>query len=77
MDNVLMIGNLSYNINLFLDSYPIENQTFNITKKTKSIGNNISIVLSKYDLNVHYFSFVGDDIEGKEIINYLHSNKIK
>lgn len=76
MDNVLMIGNLSYNINLFVDSYPIENQMFNITNKTKSIGNNISIVLSKYDLNIYYFSFIGDDIEGKEIINYLHSNKI-
>lgn len=76
MDNVLMIGNLSYNINLFVDSYPIENQMFNITNKTKSIGNNISIVLSKYDLNVYYFSFIGDDTEGKEIINYLHSNKI-
>ena len=76
MDNVLMIGNLNYNINLFVDSYPVENQTFNIVKKTKSIDNNISIVLSKYDLNVYYFSNIGDDIEGKEIINYLHSNKI-
>lgn len=76
MDNVLFIGNLNYNINLFLDSYPLENQTYNIVKKTKSVGNNISIVLSKYDLNVYYFSFVGDDLEGKEIINYLHSNKI-
>ena len=78
MENVLMIGNLSYNINLFLDSYPVENQIYNIVKKTKSVGNilNISIVLSKYDLNVYYFSFVGDDLEGKEIINYLHSNKI-
>ncbi len=76
MNNVLIIGNLSYNINIFLDSYPIENQIYNIVKKTKSIGNNISIVLSKYDLNVYYFSSIGDDIEGKEIINYLHSNKI-
>lgn len=76
MNNVLFIGNLNYNINLFLDSYPIENQTYNIVKKTKSVGNDISIVLSKYDLNVYYFSFVGDDLEGKEIINYLHSNKI-
>lgn len=76
MDNVLFIGNLNYNINLFLDSYPLENQAYNIVKKTKSVGNNISIVLSKYDLNVYYFSFVGDDIEGKEVINYLHSNKI-
>lgn len=76
MNNVLFIGNLNYNINLFLDSYPLENQTYNIVKKTKSVGNNISIVLSKYDLNVYYFSFIGDDLEGKEIINYLHSNKI-
>ncbi len=78
MNNILMIGNLSYNINLFLNSYPLENQTYNIIKKTKSIGNilNISIVLSNNDLNVYYFSSIGDDEEGKEIINYLHSNKI-
>lgn len=76
--NIITIGNLSYNINLFLNSYPIENQKQNIIKKTKSIGNilNISLILTRYNLNVYYFSNVGDDMEGKEIINYLHSNKI-
>ena len=78
MDNVISIGNLSYNMNLFVNSYPFEGSTINIVKKYKSIGNNlnISIILSKYGFNVYYFSNIGDDFEGKEIINYLHSNKI-
>ena len=56
----------------------IENNEIPIVKQTKTIGSNLSIpiILSKYNLNVYYFSNIGDDIEGKEIINYLHSNKI-
>ena len=78
MENIISIGNLSYNMNLFVNSYPIENQFTNIVKKYKSIGSNlnISIILSKYGLNVYYFSNIGDDYEGKEIINFLHSNII-
>lgn len=78
VNNIISIGNLSYNLNLFVNSFPIENQTTNIIKKYKSIGSNlnISIILKKYGLNVYYFSTIGDDIEGKEIINYLHTNTI-
>ena len=78
MNNIISIGNLSYNVNLFVNSYPIENQVSSIVKKTKSIGNNLNIpiILSKYGLNVYHFSNIGNDIEGMEIINYLHSNKI-
>lgn len=78
MQNVILIGNLNYNINLFFNSYPIENRIHNIIKKTKSLGNalNISVILSKYGLNTYYFSVVGDDYEGSQIINYLHSNAI-
>ena len=78
MKNVIVIGNLSYNINLFLNSFLIEGLEYSLTKKSKTLGNilNISSLLSKYDLDVYYFSCVGDDYEGKEIINNLHSNKI-
>lgn len=78
MKNIIIIGDLSYNINLFLNSFVIEGGKHSIEKKTKSLGDviNIALLLSKYDLDVWYFSSVGDDIEGKEIINYLHSNKI-
>lgn len=78
MKNVIAVGNLSYNINLFFNSYPIEGQSYSLVKKTKSLGNilNICIVLSKYGINTWYFSSIGDDIEGKEIINNLHSNLI-
>lgn len=78
MKNIIMIGNLSYNINLFLNSFIVEGGKHSIIKKTKSLGNilNIAILLSKYNLDVWYFSSVGDDIEGKEIINNLHSNAI-
>lgn len=78
MKNIIMIGNLSYNINLFLNSFVIEGSKHSIVKKTKSLGNilNIAILLSKYNLDVWYFSSVGDDIEGKEIINNLHANAI-
>ncbi len=78
MKNVIAVGNLSYNINLFFNSYPIEGQSYSLVKKTKSLGNilNICIILSKYELNTWYFSSIGDDIEGREIINNLHSNLI-
>lgn len=78
MKNIIMIGNLSYNINLFLNSFVVEEGKHPIIKKTKSLGNilNIAILLSKYNLNVWYFSSVGDDLEGKEIINNLHANAI-
>lgn len=78
MKNIIMIGNLSYNINLFLNSFVVEGSKHSIVKKTKSLGNilNIAILLSKYNLDVWYFSSVGDDIEGKEIINSLHANAI-
>ncbi|MBQ9024691.1 MAG: hypothetical protein IJ105_05730 [Bacilli bacterium] len=78
MNNIICIGNLSYNKNLFVNSYPIENHTTTIVKKYKSIGNNLNIpiILSKYNLNVYYFSNVGNDYEGKEIINYLKTNNI-
>lgn len=78
MKNAILIGNLSYNINLFLNTYPLENSTISIVKKTKTLGNtlNTSVILSKYGINTYYFSNVGDDLEGKEIINYLHSNLI-
>ena len=57
MNNIIVLGNLSYNINLFFNSYPIENHEFSIVKKYKSIGNNVNIpiILSKYNLNVYYF----------------------
>lgn len=78
MDNIIVIGNLSYNLNIFLNSFLKESSNVVATNATKSIGNivNIPIILSKYNLNVYYFSVVGNDIEGKEIINFLHSNKI-
>ncbi len=78
MKNVILIGDLNYNINLFFNSYPREGQMFNIVKKTKSIGNalNISIILTKYGINTYYLSNVGDDYEGSQIINYLHRNLI-
>lgn len=65
-------------MNLYVNSYPIEDQISNIVKKNKTIGSNLNvpIILSKYELNVYLFSNIGDDLEGKEIINYLHSNKI-
>lgn len=78
MKNAILIGNLSYNINLFLNTYPDENSMASIVKKTKTLGNtlNTSIILAKYGINPYYFSTIGDDMEGKEIINYLHSNLI-
>lgn len=78
MKNVILIGNLNYNINLFFNSYPKEGQMLNIIKKTKSLGNalNVSVILSKYGLNTYYLSCVADDYEGMEIINYLHKNAI-
>ena len=78
MKNVIMIGNLSYNVNLFINSLTSQNGKYPIIKKTKTLGNilNIAMILSKYDLDVWYFSIIGDDIEGKEIINNLHSNRI-
>ena len=78
MNNIISIGNLSYNTNLFVNSYPIENHLSNIVKKYKSIGCNlnVSIILGKYGFNVYYFSNIGDDYEGKQIINFLHSNMI-
>ena len=78
MNNIISIGNLSYNMNFFVNNYPIENQSTNIVKKYKSMGSNfnISIILSKYNLNVFYFSNIGSDYEGKEIIKYLNLNKI-
>ena len=78
MKNVIMIGNLSYNVNLFINSLTSQNGKYPIIKKTKTLGNilNIAMILSKYDLGVWYFSIIGDDIEGKEIINNLHSNRI-
>lgn len=78
MNNVICLGNLNYNMNFFVNTYPIEDNETSIVKQTKTIGSNLSIpiILSKYDLNVYYFSNIGDDIEGKEIINYLHSNRI-
>ena len=79
MNNIIVIGDLNYNLNIFLNTFLKENGEYIINNITKSIGNilNVPIVLSKYDLNVYYFSCVGNDIEGKEIINFLHSNKIK
>ena len=79
MNNIIVIGDLNYNLNIFLNTFLKENNEYTINNITKSIGNilNVPIVLSKYDLNVYYFSCVGNDIEGKEIINFLHSNKIK
>lgn len=79
MNNIIVIGDLNYNLNIFLNTFLKENNEYTINNITKSIGNilNVPIVLSKYDLNVYYFSCVGNDIEGKEIINFLHSNKIR
>ena len=79
MNNIIVIGDLNYNLNIFFNTFLKENNEYTINNITKSIGNilNVPIVLSKYDLNVYYFSCVGNDIEGKEIINFLHSNKIK
>lgn len=78
MKNVIAIGNLSYNINIFLNSYPIESQAYSIVKKNKTLGNILDIctLLSKNNINTWYFSIIGDDIEGKEIINNLHKNLI-
>ena len=78
MNNIIVLGNLSYNINLFFNSYPIENHEFSIVKKYKSIGNNVNIpiILSKYNLNVYYFSNIGNDFEGNIIIDYLKNNNI-
>ena len=79
MNNIIVIGDLNYNLNIFLNTFLKENNEYTINNITKSIGNilNVPIVLSKYDLKVYYFSCVGNDIEGKEIINFLHSNKIR
>ena len=79
MNNIIVIGDLNYNLNIFLNTFLKENNEYTINNITKSIGNilNVPIVLSKYDLNVYYFSCVGNDIEGKEIINFLHSNKVR
>lgn len=78
MNNIITIGNLSYNMNFFVNSYPLENSITNIVKKYKSIGNNLNIpiILSKYNLNIYYFSNIGNDYEGKEIIKYLKQNNI-
>ena len=63
---------------MFINSLTSQNGKYPIIKKTKTLGNilNIAMILSKYDLDVWYFSIIGDDIEGKEIINNLHSNRI-
>ncbi len=78
MKDVIFIGDLSYNVNLYLNSFLIEGSIHNIVKKTKSLGNllNVAIVLAKYNINTYYFSSLGDDYEGKEIINNLHTNLI-
>lgn len=78
MKDVIFIGNLSYNVNLYLNSFLVEGSSHNIIKKTKSLGNllNVAIVLAKYNVNTYYFSTIGDDYEGKQIINNLHSNLI-
>lgn len=78
MKNAIFIGNLSYNVNLYLNSFLIEGSIHNIVKKTNSLENsfNTSIVLAKYNINTYYFSSLGNDYEGKEIINNLHTNLI-
>ena len=78
MKDVIFIGNLSYNVNLYLNSFLVEGSSHNIIKKTKSLGNllNVAIVLAKYNVNTYYFSTIGDDYKGKQIINNLHSNLI-
>lgn len=78
MKDVIFIGNLSYNVNLYLNSFLVEGSSHNIIKRTKSLGNllNVAIVLAKYNVNTYYFSTIGDDYEGKQIINNLHSNLI-
>ena len=79
MNNIIVIGDLNYNLNIFLNTFLKENNEYTINNITKSIGNilNVPIVLSKYDLNVYYFSCVGNDIEGKEIINFIEVNDLE
>ena len=78
MNNIIYIGNLSYNTSLYVNTNNIENQICNIIKKQINIEQNINIpfILSKYSLNIYFFSNVGNDIEGNKIINYLKNNKI-
>ena len=78
MNNIIYIGNLSYNTILYVNTNNIENQICNIIKKQINIEQNINIplILSKYSLNIYFFSNVGNDIEGNKIINYLKNNKI-
>ena len=57
MKNVIAIGNLSYNINIFLNSYPIESQAYSIVKKNKTLGNILDIctLLSKNNIKMHEY----------------------
>ena len=55
MNNIIVIGDLNYNLNIFLNTFLKENSEYTINNITKSIGN-IWIINERTE-NFSYFKF--------------------
>ena len=44
MNNIIVIGDLNYNLNIFLNTFLKENSEYIINNITKSIGNILNVV---------------------------------
>ncbi|MCI8393970.1 MAG: carbohydrate kinase family protein [Bacilli bacterium] len=76
----LSIGQTTYDINLPIDSYPLENGKYYLKEKFESVGGGAAIVaclLAKWNVETYFSSVVGYDEFGTSIKKEMEKSGIK
>ncbi len=77
---VLCIGHAAYDINCFMDEYPVENSKYRVSEKQEGSGGQITnqaIVLGKWNIETYLAAAVGSDHYGDVIKKELENFNIK
>lgn len=80
MKKVLCIGESTYDINMILENFPIENKKFKIKKIVECGGgpsSNAAYLLSSWGIETYFVGAVGNDIYGSKIREELHNVGVK
>lgn len=76
MKKALCIGNVSYDITMLVQEFPLENTKNRIDKKVECGGgpaSNAAFVLGRYGIDTTFIGSVGNDTFGQRIINEFNS----
>lgn len=77
---IICIGNITYDITLLVDNFPIENTKNRICNQVECGGGsaaNAAYLLGKWDCDVYFLGVVGNDEYGKHVRKELESANVK